>query len=90
MPSISEFTNRGRIVEAHHAGQNLETIQAEGRTMYTRIVTVLRECQKAWPLAETWCNGLEKWYKDPNPKRISFQAGTMTDGVSPSRQEDHS
>lgn len=70
-------------LEAHHAGQNLETIQAEGRTMYTRIVTVLRECQKAWPLAETWCNGLEKWYKDPNPKRISFQAGTMTDGKEP-------
>ncbi|KAI1778988.1 hypothetical protein F4818DRAFT_437789 [Hypoxylon cercidicola] len=70
-------------LEAHHAGQNLETIQAEGRTMYTRIVTVLRECQKAWPLAETWCNGLEKWYKDPNPKRISFQLGTMTDGKEP-------
>ena len=50
--------------------------------MYTHIVAILRECQKAWPLAETWCNGLEKWYQDPNPKRISFQAGTMTDGVS--------
>ncbi|KAI0113845.1 hypothetical protein F4776DRAFT_333241 [Hypoxylon sp. NC0597] len=67
-------------LDAHRAGQNLETIQAEGRTMYARIVTVLRECQKAWPLAETWCNGLEKWYEDSNPKRISFQAGTMTDG----------
>ncbi|KAI0172750.1 hypothetical protein GGR52DRAFT_580448 [Hypoxylon sp. FL1284] len=70
-------------LEAHHAGQNLELIQAEGRTMYTRIVSVLRECQKAWPLAETWCNGLEKWYKDPNPKRVSFQLGSMTDGVGP-------
>ncbi|KAI2620544.1 hypothetical protein GGR54DRAFT_104232 [Hypoxylon sp. NC1633] len=70
-------------LDVHHAGQNLETIQAEGRTMYTRIVTVLRECQKAWPLAETWCNGLEKWYEDSNPKRISFQAGTMTDGKEP-------
>ncbi|KAI0886238.1 uncharacterized protein GGS22DRAFT_126269 [Annulohypoxylon maeteangense] len=70
-------------LDAHHAGQNLETIQAEGRAMYTRIVSVLRECQKVWPLAETWCNGLEKWYEDPNPKRISFQAGTMTDGKEP-------
>ncbi|KAI1379170.1 hypothetical protein F4677DRAFT_442897 [Hypoxylon crocopeplum] len=70
-------------LDAHHAGQNLETIQAEGRSMYTRIVTVLRECQKAWPLAETWCNDLEKWYEDSNPKRISFQAGTMTDGKEP-------
>lgn len=70
-------------LDAHHAGQNLETIQAEGRKMYTHIVTVLRGCQKAWPLAETWCNGLEKWYEDSNPKRISFQAGTMTDGKEP-------
>ncbi|KAI0839575.1 hypothetical protein F5Y06DRAFT_295602 [Hypoxylon sp. FL0890] len=70
-------------LDAHHVGQNLETIQAEGRTMYARIVTVLRECQKAWPLAETWCNGLEKWYEDSNPKRISFEAGTMTDGKEP-------
>ncbi|KAI1137451.1 hypothetical protein F5Y05DRAFT_404657 [Hypoxylon sp. FL0543] len=68
---------------AHHVGQNLETIQAEGRAMYARIVTILRECQKAWPLAETWCNGLEKWYEDSNPKRISFRAGTMTDGKEP-------
>ncbi|KAI0897497.1 hypothetical protein F4806DRAFT_403520 [Annulohypoxylon nitens] len=70
-------------LDAHHAGQNLETIQAEGRAIYTRIVTILRECQKVWPLAETWCNGLEKWYEDSNPKRISFQAGTMTDGKEP-------
>ncbi|KAI1101015.1 hypothetical protein F4804DRAFT_317239 [Jackrogersella minutella] len=70
-------------LDAHHAGQNLVTIQAEGRNMYTRIVFILRECQKAWPLAKTWCNGLEKWYEDPNPKRISFQAGTMTDGKEP-------
>ncbi|KAI2468158.1 hypothetical protein F4781DRAFT_422875 [Annulohypoxylon bovei var. microspora] len=70
-------------LDAHHVGQNLETIQAEGRAMYARIVTILRECQKVWPLAETWCNGLEKWYEDSNPKRISFQAGTMTDGKEP-------
>ncbi|KAL7621564.1 hypothetical protein AAE478_008889 [Parahypoxylon ruwenzoriense] len=70
-------------LDAHHAGQNLETIQVEGRTMYARIVSVLRACQKAWPLAETWCNGLEKWHEDSNPKRISFQAGTMTDGKEP-------
>lgn len=80
---LSSYLCKFPQLEAHHAGQNLETIQAEGRTMYTRIVTVLRECQKAWPLAETWCNGLEKWYKDPNPKRISFQLGTMTDGKEP-------
>ncbi|KAI1760943.1 hypothetical protein GGR53DRAFT_525584 [Hypoxylon sp. FL1150] len=80
---LSSYLCKFPQLEAHHAGQNLETIQAEGRTMYTRIVTVLRTCQKAWPLAETWCNGLEKWYKDPNPKRISFQLGTMTDGKEP-------
>ncbi|KAK6956198.1 hypothetical protein Daesc_001471 [Daldinia eschscholtzii] len=70
-------------VDVHQAGKSIENIQAEGRAMYTHIVAILRECQKAWPLAETWCNGLEKWYQDPNPKRISFQAGTMTDGKEP-------
>jgi hypothetical protein len=35
-----------------------------------------------WPLAENWRIGLEKWYEDTNPNRVSFQAGTMTDGVS--------
>ncbi|KAI1651018.1 uncharacterized protein F4817DRAFT_216285 [Daldinia loculata] len=70
-------------LDVHHAGQSINTIQTEGRNMYTHIVAILRECQKAWPLAETWCNGLEKWYQDPNPKKISFQAGTMTDGKEP-------
>ncbi|KAI1391939.1 uncharacterized protein F4822DRAFT_425157 [Hypoxylon trugodes] len=70
-------------LDVHHVGQNLEDIKAEGRAMYTRIVSVLRECQKAWPLAETWCNGLEKWYADSNPERRTFQGGTMTDGKEP-------
>ncbi|KAI1801687.1 hypothetical protein F4811DRAFT_441960 [Daldinia bambusicola] len=70
-------------LDVHHAGQSIASIQAEGRVMYTHIVTILRECQKAWPLAETWCNGLEKWYSDPNPKNLSFQVGTMTDGKEP-------
>ncbi|KAI0008610.1 hypothetical protein F4779DRAFT_586007 [Xylariaceae sp. FL0662B] len=67
----------------YHSGHNLEAIQAEGRKMYCRMVGILRECQSVWPLAETWCNGLEKWYEDTNPKRISFKAGTMTDGKEP-------
>ncbi|KAI1472556.1 uncharacterized protein F4812DRAFT_454370 [Daldinia caldariorum] len=70
-------------LDIHHAGQSIDSIQAEGRVMYTHIVTILRECQKAWPLAETWCNGLEKWYSDPNPKNLSFKIGTMTDGKEP-------
>ncbi|KAI0385025.1 hypothetical protein F5Y04DRAFT_246687 [Hypomontagnella monticulosa] len=67
-------------LDLHRADQNVEAIQAEGRTIYSHIITILREHQKAWPLAERWRTGLEKWYEDPNPKRISFQAGTMTDG----------
>ncbi|KAI1079693.1 hypothetical protein F5B20DRAFT_543271 [Whalleya microplaca] len=70
-------------LDAHQPGYNLEAIQAEGRKMYTRMVSILRECESVWPLAETWCNGLEKWYEDSNPKRISFKVGTMTDGKEP-------
>ncbi|KAI2637945.1 hypothetical protein GGS26DRAFT_603599 [Hypomontagnella submonticulosa] len=70
-------------LDVHNTGHNAEAIQAEGRSIYSHIITILREHQKAWPLAETWCTGLEKWYEDPNPKRISFQAGTMTDGKEP-------
>ncbi|KAI5860727.1 hypothetical protein GGS23DRAFT_613629 [Durotheca rogersii] len=70
-------------VDVHRPGQDLEEIRAEGRTMYARVVAVLRECQKVWPLAETWCNGLEKWHEDANPERTSFEAGTMTDGKEP-------
>ncbi|CAJ2503967.1 Uu.00g113610.m01.CDS01 [Anthostomella pinea] len=70
-------------LDAQHVGNNLQAAQAEGRMMYLRSLGILRAYQHIWPLAETWCNGLEKWFKDSNPKRISFQAGTMTDGKEP-------
>ncbi|KAI1343357.1 hypothetical protein F5Y15DRAFT_231859 [Xylariaceae sp. FL0016] len=70
-------------LDAHHVRNNLPAAQAEGRMIYNRALGILRAYQNTWPLADTWCNGLEKWYKDSNPKRISFQAGTMTDGKEP-------
>ncbi|KAI1638049.1 hypothetical protein F4809DRAFT_278740 [Biscogniauxia mediterranea] len=69
-------------LDAQHVGNDLQAAQDEGRMIYSRSLAILRAYQTTWPLAETWCNGLEKWYSDANPKRISFQAGTMTDGVS--------
>ncbi|KAI8962646.1 hypothetical protein F5Y11DRAFT_347316 [Daldinia sp. FL1419] len=80
---LSSYLCKFPQLDVHHAGQSIDAIQREGRSMYTHIVAILRECQKAWPLAKTWCNGLEKWHEDPNPRRISFQAGTMTDGKEP-------
>ncbi|KAI0602572.1 hypothetical protein F4775DRAFT_144506 [Biscogniauxia sp. FL1348] len=70
-------------LDAQHVGNDLQAAQDEGRMIYSRSLTILRAYQTTWPLAETWCNGLEKWYSDANPKRISFQAGTMTDGKEP-------
>ncbi|KAI5921146.1 hypothetical protein F4810DRAFT_376425 [Camillea tinctor] len=70
-------------LDAQHVGNNLQAAQDEGRMIYSRSLAILKAYQTTWPLAETWCNGLEKWYSDANPKRISFQAGTMTDGKEP-------
>ncbi|KAI1501631.1 hypothetical protein F5X99DRAFT_381949 [Biscogniauxia marginata] len=70
-------------LDAQHVGNDLQAAQDEGRMIYSRSLAILRAYQGTWPLTETWCNGLEKWYSDSNPKRISFQAGTMTDGKEP-------
>ena len=51
--------------------------------MYERMVTLLEEAQTIWSLASSWLAGLRKWFDDPNTNRISFEGGTMTDGVSP-------
>jgi hypothetical protein len=50
--------------------------------MYERMVTLLEEAQTIWSLASSWLVGLRKWFDDPNTNRISFESGTMTDGVS--------
>jgi hypothetical protein len=54
----------------------------EGKRMYERMVMFLEEAQTIWTLASSWLAGLRRWYNDPNTNRISFEAGTMTDGVS--------
>lgn len=75
-------TDRSRIVDVQHVGNDLQAAQAEGRMIYARSLGILRAYSHTWPLAAAWANGLEKWFKDQNPKKISFQSGTMTDGVS--------
>ncbi|KAI1825822.1 hypothetical protein F4861DRAFT_537630 [Xylaria intraflava] len=68
-------------LDVQHVGNDLQAAQAEGRTIYARSLDILRAYSHTWPLANAWANGLEKWFKDQNPKKISFQAGTMTDGI---------
>ncbi|KAI0487260.1 hypothetical protein F4859DRAFT_509832 [Xylaria cf. heliscus] len=68
-------------LDVQHVGNDLPAAQAEGRTIYARSLDILRAYSHTWPLAAAWANGLEKWFKDQNPKKISFQSGTMTDGI---------
>lgn len=68
-------------LDVQHVGNDLQAAQAEGRTIYARSLEILRAYSHTWPLATAWANGLEKWFKDQNPKKISFQSGTMTDGI---------
>ncbi|KAI0162190.1 hypothetical protein GGR57DRAFT_314241 [Xylariaceae sp. FL1272] len=70
-------------LDVKHAGSNLQAAQAEGRVIYARSLAILRAYGQTWPLATAWANGLEKWFKDQNPKNISFRSGTMTDGQEP-------
>jgi hypothetical protein len=53
----------------------------EGKRMYNRTVSILEEAKSIWPLASDWLAGLRKWCEDPNTNRVSFEQGTMTDGV---------
>ncbi|KAJ8119926.1 hypothetical protein O1611_g10500 [Lasiodiplodia mahajangana] len=69
-------------LDVQHVGNDLQAAQSEGRMIYARSLGILRAYSHTWPLAAAWANGLEKWFKDQNPKKISFQSGTMTDGVS--------
>ncbi|KAI0874068.1 hypothetical protein GGS24DRAFT_360161 [Hypoxylon argillaceum] len=68
-------------LDVQHVGNDLQAAQAEGRMIYARSLGILRAYSHTWPLAAAWANGLEKWFKDQNPKKISFQSGTMTDGI---------
>ncbi|KAI2639312.1 hypothetical protein GGS21DRAFT_548686 [Xylaria nigripes] len=68
-------------LDVKHVGNDLQAAQAEGRMIYARSLGILRGYSHTWPLANAWANGLEKWFKDQNPKKISFQSGTMTDGI---------
>ncbi|KAF2970674.1 hypothetical protein GQX73_g2885 [Xylaria multiplex] len=68
-------------LDVQHVGNDLQAAQAEGRMIYARSLDILRAYSHTWPLATAWANGLEKWFKDQNPKKISFQSGTMTDGI---------
>ncbi|KAI0428241.1 hypothetical protein F5Y09DRAFT_343835 [Xylaria sp. FL1042] len=68
-------------LDVQHVGNDLQAAQAEGRMIYARSLSILRAYSHTWPLATAWANGLEKWFKDQNPKKISFQSGTMTDGI---------
>ncbi|KAJ3578167.1 hypothetical protein NPX13_g2397 [Xylaria arbuscula] len=68
-------------LDVQHVGNDLQAAQAEGRMIYARSLSILRAYAHTWPLATAWANGLEKWFKDQNPKKISFQSGTMTDGI---------
>ncbi|KAI1437020.1 hypothetical protein GGR50DRAFT_692742 [Xylaria sp. CBS 124048] len=68
-------------LDVQHVGNDLHAAQAEGRMIYARSLGILRAYSSTWPLANAWANGLEKWFKDQNPKKISFQSGTMTDGL---------
>ncbi|KAI8623386.1 hypothetical protein F5Y19DRAFT_481753 [Xylariaceae sp. FL1651] len=70
-------------LDVQHVGNDLQAAQAEGRMIYARSLAILRAYSHTWPLASAWANGLEKWFKDQNPKKISFQSGTMTDGQEP-------
>lgn len=49
--------------------------------MYHRTVAILKEAQTAWPLATQWLEGLEKWIIDTNINKVTFESGSMTDGV---------
>jgi hypothetical protein len=49
--------------------------------MYQRTVVILEEAQTIWPLASDWLAGLQKWFLDTNTSRVSFESGSMTDGV---------
>ncbi|KAI0130124.1 hypothetical protein BJ170DRAFT_301847 [Xylariales sp. AK1849] len=60
-----------------------DVVQAEGKQMYDRTVSILEEAQAIWPLASSWLGGLRRWYEDPNTNRIPFETGTMTDGQEP-------
>ncbi|GAP86614.1 putative related to general repressor of transcription [Rosellinia necatrix] len=68
-------------LDVQHVGNDLQAAQAEGRMIYARSLGILRAYSHTWPLATAWANGLEKWFKDQNSKKISFQSGTMTDGI---------
>ncbi|KAI1814583.1 hypothetical protein GGS20DRAFT_403986 [Poronia punctata] len=68
-------------LDIQHVGNDLQAAQAEGRMIYARSLGILRAYSHTWPLATAWANGLEKWFKDQNPKKILFQSGTMTDGI---------
>ncbi|KAI1124272.1 hypothetical protein F5Y10DRAFT_32688 [Nemania abortiva] len=68
-------------LDVQHVGNDLQAAQSEGRMIYARSLNILRAYSHTWPLAAAWANGLEKWFKDQNPKKISFQSGTMTDGI---------
>ncbi|RWA08310.1 hypothetical protein EKO27_g6788 [Xylaria grammica] len=68
-------------LDVQHVGSDLQAAQAEGRMIYARSLGILRAYSHTWPLATAWANGLEKWFRDQNPKKISFQSGTMTDGI---------
>ncbi|TGJ85678.1 hypothetical protein E0Z10_g3116 [Xylaria hypoxylon] len=68
-------------LDVQHVGSDLQAAQAEGRMIYARSLGILRAYAHTWPLAAAWANGLERWFKDQNPKKISFQSGTMTDGI---------
>jgi len=76
-------------VDVQHVGNDLQAAQAEGRMIYARSLGILRAYSHTWPLATAWANGLEKWFKDQNPKKILFQSGTMTDGVSNTKITQH-
>lgn len=58
-----------------------DEVRVEGKRMYERMTTLLEEAQTIWPLASGWLAGLRKWFNDTNTSRISFESGTMTDGV---------
>lgn len=58
-----------------------DEVRMEGKKMYERMITFLEEAQTIWTLASSWLAGLRKWFNDANTNRISFESGTMTDGV---------
>lgn len=60
-----------------------DEVRMEGKKMYERMIVFLEQAQSIWPLASSWLRGLRKWFDDTNTSRVSFESGTMTDGVSP-------